>query len=264
MVALISIYIEKSCAAQAQSVCIHHHHQPTPALYSLRPVSSSWQVGGGGPSGGLLCLHKCAFGVDVRSFVPSVLPYVTASLPLPSDTDTIKRDAMGFSYGNGFCFALPSTSPACRWIPCSTRSLLQWPWRVPSWVPGTHRRSKRIWRQCKKTEQCEPHQFNLLYIFQYSSKSSLTFRTLEADIGVLKIPVIFSESPKLTPDSSAPKFPQAPAVFLTYNVWVASCKRTCNVQFLMFSLWHKWARKHTRSITCSCYAVFSSWNRSQS
>lgn len=185
MVATISSILQRAVLLRLRAFA------PIPlALYSLKPVFSSLQAGGG-PSGGLSCLYKCVFGVGARSFVPSVVPNVIASLLLPSDIDTIKRDVMGISYGHGFCFAIPSTSSACRWIPRSTRRSLQWPWMVPSWVPGMHRRRERIGSHDKKTEQCQPHKSNFLYIFQYSSKSSLTFCTLEVDVEVLKIPVIF-------------------------------------------------------------------------
>ena len=54
--------------------------------------------------------------MDTRSFDPSVVPKVMTSLLHPSDTGTIKRDVMGISYGSGLCFAMVSTTSACRWF----------------------------------------------------------------------------------------------------------------------------------------------------
>lgn len=103
-------YIEKNCAAQARSICVPSawHHIP-----------SEQQAGGGHPSGGLSCLYKHGFGVDVRPVVPSVVLSAMVSLLQLSDAGTVGRGVMGISYWNGFYSDILSTFSTCRWIPCT-------------------------------------------------------------------------------------------------------------------------------------------------
>lgn len=144
-------YIEKSCAAQAQSICIHLLWPYIPSAQSLqhsRQVVVFWMVAH---------VHTRVFGGDTRSFAPSAVPNVIAPLLHPSDTGTIKRDVMGVSYRNDFCFAISPTSSACRWIPCATRCSPRWLWMVRSWALGMRGRMERVWSQDKKAEWCELH-----------------------------------------------------------------------------------------------------------
>lgn len=136
-------YIEKNCAAQAQSICMH----------SAWPDIPSEQQAGGGhhPSSGLSCLDKHGFGVDVRSFVPSVVPNAVVSVLQLFDTGTVESDVMDISYWNGFYFVILSTFSRRRWTPRTTCCSPQW-W-FPGWVPGMCRRRERIWSHDKKKKK---------------------------------------------------------------------------------------------------------------